>query len=342
MTIRFSLSAAAVAVLLAGVATTLPAQRTRFEAAYGWWFPVGDSTARVFAAGVTQPVAPFLGIGFSLVHLAHHPAAEGRTSTGGEVTVQLGGLERGFYAIAGSGIGFRHGSGNPDAFWSLGAGFGVRLLSSITMALEGRYRVEDTRVAGFWNVDPADRKGAQVQARVSFRIPGIGSPGPMASTPATPRPAGEGLPPPAEPYEAARASGASEEAARLTATVVETALAVMGAPYSWGGTDQNGFDCSGLIQYAYGQHGVVLPRISRDQMRMGAAVERRADALRPGDVLGFSADRSSRITHVGLHVGNGQFIHSSSTGVKLSSLDANDPDSRWWRDRWVGVRRIVE
>jgi cell wall-associated NlpC family hydrolase len=342
MTIRFAPSVPVAAVLLAGVTTALPAQRTRFEAAYGPWFPVGDSTTQVFAAGVAQPMAPFLGFGLSLVHVAHHPAADGRTTTGGEVTARLGGQERGFYAVAGSGIGFRHGTGNPDAFWSLGAGFGVRLLSSLTLAFEGRYRVEDTGVGGFWNLDPTDRKGAQLQARLSFRIPGMGSPGPLASEPSAPRPAAEGLEPPAEPYEAARASGASEEAARLTASVVETALAVMGAPYDWGGTDQNGFDCSGLIQYAYGQHGVVLPRISRDQMRMGAAVERRADGLRPGDVLGFSADRTSRITHVGLHVGDGRFIHSSSTGVKLSSLGANDPDSRWWRDRWVGVRRIVE
>jgi cell wall-associated NlpC family hydrolase len=117
---------------------------------------------------------------------------------------------------------------------------------------------------------------------------------------------------------------------------------VMGAPYEWGGTSDNGFDCSGLIQYAYGQHGIVLPRVSRDQMTMGSAVDRLVDALRPGDILGFSADGSSRVSHVGLYVGNGQFIHSSSTGVKLSSLRATDGDSRWWRDRWVGARRVVE
>jgi cell wall-associated NlpC family hydrolase len=342
MTIRFAPSVPVVAVLLAGMTTALPAQRTRFEAAYGAWFPANDSTAQVFTAGVTQPLAGFLGVGFGLVHVAHDPAAVGRTTTGGEVTVRLGGLERGFYAIAASGIGFRHGSGNPDAFWSLGAGFGVRLFSSISLGLEGLYRVEDAGVGGFWRLDASDRKGVLALARLSFRIPGTAAAGQAVSASDPPRAGGEAPPPPPAPYDAARAAGASDEAARLTASVVETALAAMGAPYNWGGTDQNGFDCSGLIQYAYGQHGVVLPRISRDQMRMGRAVDRRADALRPGDVLGFSADRSSRITHVGLHVGDGQFIHSSSTGVKLSSLGAGDPDSRWWRDRWVGVRRIVE
>jgi cell wall-associated NlpC family hydrolase len=127
----------------------------------------------------------------------------------------------------------------------------------------------------------------------------------------------------------------------VTASVVETALAVMGSPYEWGGTDQNGFDCSGLVQYAYAQHGIVLPRVSQDQMRMGQAVARDVASLRPGDVLGFSSDRSSRITHVGLYVGDGQFIHSASSGVKLSSLLTDAGDGRWWRDRWVGARRIV-
>jgi cell wall-associated NlpC family hydrolase len=125
--------------------------------------------------------------------------------------------------------------------------------------------------------------------------------------------------------------------------VVETALAAMGSPYQWGGTDANGFDCSGLIQFAYAKHGVLLPRMSRDQARMGQAADREVSTLRPGDILAFSeAGTASRVTHVGLYVGGGQFIHSAGTGVKLSSLDGEDGDSRWWRQRWVGARRIVE
>ena len=115
----------------------------------------------------------------------------------------------------------------------------------------------------------------------------------------------------------------------------------MGSPYEWGGTDANGFDCSGLVQYAYGQHGIVLPRVSQDQMRMGQAISKDVAALRPGDVLGFSAEGSARITHVGLYVGDGEFIHSSSSGVKLSSLLTDAGDGRWWRERWVSVRRLV-
>lgn len=343
-------AACLIAALTAAVAPSLWAQ-TRFEAAYGLWFPRGDSTARLFSAGIVQPVGGWFGVGLTLVHLADERSTLDRTQTGGELAFRIGAQGTGFYGIGGVGLGFQHQSGNPDASWTLGGGGNLRLLSSLMLGVEARYRVEDTGVAGFWNLGPTDREGFQIQGRLSFGIPrGGGGPTPAAGTgmgtggaEAPPSSGGaDPLPPPSQPYEAARASGASEEAARLTATVVETALAEMGAPYRWGGTDQNGFDCSGLIQYAYGKHGVVLPRTSRDQMRMGAVVDRSVDQLRPGDILGFSADRSGRISHVGLYVGQGQFIHSASSGVKLSSLRASDGDSRWWRDRWVGVRRVVE
>jgi cell wall-associated NlpC family hydrolase len=209
-------------------------------------------------------------------------------------------------------------------------------------------------------VDPTDRRGVQLAGRLAFGIGrGTGGRGtappperivpaadelPAASSPVTERPTlSVALPADTDPYAIARASGAAEEAARLTASVVETALAAMGSPYQWGGTNANGFDCSGLIQFAYAKHGVLLPRVSRDQARMGQAVTREVAGLRPGDILAFSSSGTSgNVTHVGLYVGNGQFIHSSGSGVKLSQLEAGDGDSRWWRERWVGARRIVE
>ena len=114
----------------------------------------------------------------------------------------------------------------------------------------------------------------------------------------------------------------------------------MGTPYVWGGTGDNGFDCSGLIQYAYSEHGIILPRISRDQARYGEYVEPRVGNLQPGDILGFAVT-GGRVSHVGLYVGNGQFIHSSSSGVKLSSLTSTDGDSRWYQQRWVVARRVL-
>jgi cell wall-associated NlpC family hydrolase len=117
---------------------------------------------------------------------------------------------------------------------------------------------------------------------------------------------------------------------------VETALEAIGAPYRWGGSGANGFDCSGLIQYAYGQHGIRLPRISRDQLRRGEAVGRDLEDLQPGDILGFSAVAGGEPMHVGLYVGDARFIHSSTSGVKTSDLT-----ERYWRRRFLMARRIV-
>src|SRR5207247_8556348 len=84
------------------------------------------------------------------------------------------------------------------------------------------------------------------------------------------------------------------------ATVVQTALEALGTPYIWGGTADNGFDCSGLIQYAYGQHGIRLPRMSRDKARVGGEVTPLIDALRPGDILLFSARRGAGVAEVAM------------------------------------------
>jgi len=125
------------------------------------------------------------------------------------------------------------------------------------------------------------------------------------------------------------------------ADVVRTALDAIGSPYQWGGTAANGFDCSGLIQYAYGQHGVRVPRMSRDQATAGTDVTPVVEALQPGDILLFSARPGGGVTHVGMYVGESKFIHSSSTGVKLSRLDPHDPEGAYWIERWVGARRVM-
>ncbi len=143
---------------------------------------------------------------------------------------------------------------------------------------------------------------------------------------------------PGEP--GAPASGTA--AAPVAASVVATALAAMGTPYRWGGSDENGFDCSGLIQYAFAQHGVELPRRSVEQARAGYEVGRDLAALAPGDILTFGENpgRSDPVTHVGLYLGDGRFIHSANGGVQVSVLSQSDTTSNWWFDRWIGARRV--
>lgn len=126
------------------------------------------------------------------------------------------------------------------------------------------------------------------------------------------------------------------------ASVVATALGAMGTPYRWGGSDQNGFDCSGLIQYAFAQQGIELPRTSGEQARAGYEVGRSLEALAPGDILTFSPDpgHADQVTHVGLYLGDGRFIHSATGGVQVSVLSQTDPASSWWFERWIGARRV--
>ena len=110
----------------------------------------------------------------------------------------------------------------------------------------------------------------------------------------------------------------SAEAQRVQ-TVVNAAKAHLGLPYLYGGTSPStGFDCSGLTQYAFRQAGITIPRVSYEQAAAGRAVP--YSQLRVGDLVSFY----SPVSHVGIYVGNGQFIHSPRTGdvVKISKLSA--------------------
>lgn len=159
--------------------------------------------------------------------------------------------------------------------------------------------------------------------------------------PGTPTPASDI--PKANPSDEAaiRLATAARSSNAPAGEIVATALTVMGTPYKWGGNDTQGLDCSGLIRYAYGQHGVTLPRMAVDQARTGSEVGRARDQLVPGDILTFSEQPGGSVTHVGLYIGDGRFIHSARGGVQISVLSESDPVGKWWFARWVGARRLL-
>jgi peptidoglycan DL-endopeptidase CwlO len=101
------------------------------------------------------------------------------------------------------------------------------------------------------------------------------------------------------------------------ATVVEAALTQVGSPYVWGGAAPGGFDCSGLVMWAFQQAGVALPHSSQALAQGGQPVA--LSDLQPGDVLTFYSDAS----HAGLYVGDGMMIHSSTYGVPVRVVPMN-------------------
>lgn len=102
--------------------------------------------------------------------------------------------------------------------------------------------------------------------------------------------------------------------------IVTTALRYLGIPYKWGGYSTSGLDCSGFVKAVFATNGIDLPRVSRDQAQVGTPVGDWKE-LRPGDRLYFACN-SAQVNHTGIYIGNGLFIHSSSSrqGVAIDSI----------------------
>lgn len=120
------------------------------------------------------------------------------------------------------------------------------------------------------------------------------------------------------------------QASELGAKVVETAKKYVGTPYAWGGRSASGFDCSGFVSFVLSQQNVDVPRTSYDMYAQGKSIS----SARPGDLVFFTT-YDTGASHVGIYLGNQQFISAASSGVKIDSLG----DS-YWGPRFVGARSV--
>ncbi|WP_150239718.1 C40 family peptidase [Nocardiopsis quinghaiensis] len=116
--------------------------------------------------------------------------------------------------------------------------------------------------------------------------------------------------------EASSGGGGTAAVSGDTQAVLDFARAQVGKPYVWGGTGPNGYDCSGLVQAAWAQAGVNLPRTTYDQVNAGTRISR--DQVQPGDLLFFYSESSP--SHVGIYSGNGNMIHGSNPSKPLEEI----------------------
>lgn len=139
--------------------------------------------------------------------------------------------------------------------------------------------------------------------------------------------------------EARPFSAFSSSAMAMRDSIVALARAQIGTPYKLGGTTPGrGFDCSGLVRYVLGALRVALPRTAAQQATVGADLPKDTTHLRPGDLLTFG--KGNRITHVGIYVGSGRYVHASTTAgrvIETSLSRTRSPLVRSWR----GGRRVL-
>jgi len=139
---------------------------------------------------------------------------------------------------------------------------------------------------------------------------------------------------------AARQRGSSYHISKLDKQkLIEDAKYFKGGKYVWGGTTPQGFDCSGYVQYLYKKHHINLPRTAYAQSKRGISIERHK--VQKGDLLFFLTDKKRNIpvTHVGIYLGNGKFIHAASKrkGIIISPLFTG-----YYASKFVSAKRVIQ
>lgn len=118
--------------------------------------------------------------------------------------------------------------------------------------------------------------------------------------------------------------------------LVRYAHSFEGTPYRMGGASRDGMDCSGLVIRVYDHFGLALPRTSAEQSQVGETVDK--SDLMGGDLVFFRTTRREQVTHVGIYVGAGKFIHASTSARRVR---VDELDSAYFRRRFAGARRVM-
>ncbi len=219
--------------------------------------------------------------------------------------------ELGYGRITGNKVNIRSG---PDTKYAARAVSAVNDEAYIIGINEQWFKVIYKDVIGYIRSDYVDLTQIPYENRASAHKPMFFRRG--KSTGVTPGPS------------ALRGSNATADA------IIATAKQYLGTPYLWGGITPKGFDCSGFVQYVFKAHGISLPRTSREQYTAGTYVSKAN--LQPGDLVFFDTGGNG-ISHLGIYIGNNQFIHSStSKGVVITSLS-----NTYWAPKYYGARRVL-
>ena len=116
--------------------------------------------------------------------------------------------------------------------------------------------------------------------------------------------------------------------------LIASSFQYVGVPYWFGGTSPRGFDCSGFVRYVFSSIGINLPRMADEQFGVGRPVS--SERLQPGDLVFFETYEPGP-SHVGIYIGNSQFISAtSSRGVAVADLYGH-----YWGERYIGARRVM-
>ena len=133
----------------------------------------------------------------------------------------------------------------------------------------------------------------------------------------------------------------SNSAVAMRDSVVQMARAQIGKRYRTGGVSPDkGFDCSGLVQYVLTALKLNVPRTAKQQAKEGLAVSRDTSRLLPGDLLTFGKGKKGVVSHIGIYVGDGRYVHASSVAGRVIESDISRKSSPLIR-AWRGVRRVA-